>query len=360
MDGLNVTFYNPQFERIFTLSNVNALSMVKTLNRVGTLTIDIPIKFLDIAFSVITQEDLIAIVTVEDGTNNIQSDPFIQTPWLLRLVNESNNDKAESLRLTFKDGLDILKRRINPYNSDDIRSNINAPGNIAMNQIVANNYGITAEPDRRVNELIVRGVQLPSPVIEKQIAYKNIFSSLQQIARTSRELGTRLFFDILVRPNQNSLEFEFVTFVNQRGSNVSNRQLLTTEHHFVNMNSFIIDYDVPNVAYVGGEGRGRERLVGNAVSTRANNGPFSRIEIFKTEQSADLQVLDDEARELVSDAGVYRLDCTLLGDLATSYNFGDILEIQHRDVIVESEIHSVRVDIEAQQIERKLILKSTE
>ena len=119
--------------------------------------------------------------------------------WLLDKFQEFNQDKERFFRLTFKDGISLLDRRVHAYHADDPegsepRSRINAPGNQALRDIVDNNFGPFAQPGRRINELQLAPISTLSPVVEKEIAYKKVLSTLQQIARTSIDKGTPIVF----------------------------------------------------------------------------------------------------------------------------------------------------------------------
>lgn len=358
---VSVIFYNNQLQRLFSTTQITNITWTRTVNKVGTAIVEIPEKAIDIDYDILTQEDLVMVIQIFENGKLLQ--PDMQTAWFIELFTEFHANKEVVYRYTMKDTLDLLKRRVNAYPADDPegtspQSIIDSAGNIAMRDIINNNYGGTAEPARRIPQLTVAPITNISPFIEKEIAYKNILSVFQQIARTSADKGTRLFFDIVAIPTNTGLQFEFRTYINQRGSDKRGQELIETTNNLFSLNAFVIDYDIPSVAYVGGSGKGQDRLIGFADTRRATSGVFSRREIFKTEQSAIQQVLDDEASELVSDTGTFRLDGTLLGELADRYQFGDVLTVHHKNLAIDVEIASVRNTWRNQEYEKKVIVKS--
>ena len=65
-----------------------------------------------------------------------------------------------------------------------------------------------------------------------------------------------MFFDVIAIPTGDGLTMEFVTYVGQRGDNKAGMEYIETTNNLFALDSFIIDYNVPNTAYVGGSGKG--------------------------------------------------------------------------------------------------------
>ena len=134
LDNFQFFLYSPDGTPLRILNNVVDVTWVRTVNQVGSCTLQINPK--DIDYELFTRQD--AGLLIESGTPLV---PDLDTFWFLRGFNESLIDKRETLTLNFEDANSLLARRIvslpadSPQGSEP-RTRLDAPANLAMRDLV--------------------------------------------------------------------------------------------------------------------------------------------------------------------------------------------------------------------------------
>jgi hypothetical protein len=345
--------------------DVVGASYSRRVNRVGSCTVLLDAKRND--FEVFSQEDLGLIIGVADENNPVMT-PDLDAFWLLTDFAYYGDDSG-IYELGFVDALDILRRHRIAYFADEPigaspQARIDLPGNVALKRIFDENLGQLALLRSLDPYLTSRAVAFPSPIINRTLQWKNVLSAMTQIAKSSREQGTALFFDIIAKEsNQFGVLLEFVTFTDARGKdhtvgNMADVRIRTSDPNF-RLEKFAIDFDYPNYAYVAGSGRGVNRPLVEVFSDRKDIGIFSRRETYKSVQTTDTNVLEDEGYELINGQGIYSLQGELLGEFALTYKFGDKLNFEHEGLLITAEISHVKVDIAGETYTKKLRIESS-
>jgi hypothetical protein len=355
---IQLTLFTNKQIKIQTVTNYVSLVAARKLNSVGSCVLELPTTT-DFNFLTLSQEDLGLLIEVEKNKKLV---PLMDTFWFLRKINENGENKL--FRLEFEDTFGLLRRRLNAYKRDKPRGSqpksylngFTAEETIIM---IKNNYSDLASPERQVSQITYGPVTGVTPQIKKEMSFKNLSSTLQQINRTAKDKGTPVYFDLLAKPSLNGINFEFNVFINQRGRNFTD-ETVRTDNQFFQLIDFNIDYNIATTAYVGGTGSGQDQVIGFADTTRANSGTFTRLETYKTVQSSDIDVLNDEARELVSEGGKVKLIGQLLGDLGDKFGLGDRLLVQHRNYLVECEIATERWEYRDKVLSKIVNVKSLE
>lgn len=356
-------FYNPDLSRIGHRPIISA-SYSRRLNKVGTCTVLIDAKEND--FDVMSQEDLGLIIQVSsdyDPLPKADLDAF----WLLVDFDYFGPNNG-TYQLSFVDAIDILDRRRVAYLADEPRgespqARVSEPGNVALKRIFDENMGDLALTRTLAPYLTAASVNYPSPVVEKTIQFKGVLSAMNEIAKTSHEKGTPLFFDIVARQSQSlGVVLEFRTYINARGSDYTTSaagdvRIRATDPNF-NLTRFTIDYDSPNYAYVAGAGRGVNRPLVEVSNSRASTGIFSRRETYKSVQSTVLEILQDEGLEIIDSSGIYSLQGELLGELGNYYDYGDRVRVEFETLVLDCQVSYVNVTISGEVYTKRLAIES--
>ncbi len=349
-DYVQFTFYDPKGQKLKTATDIASANWVRTTNSLGSATINV--SALQYDFSTYTQENLGLLI--ETGEPLV---PDLDTFWFLRGFSESRQNDQEILSLKFEDSMTLLNRRIvslkaNSPEGSETRTELSGPGNTIMAEIFRTVTGLNGNGRNWSNNVSVAPIAEPAPIIEKEVPWKVLLQVMQQIARSSLDKGTPLYFDMIPKP---PYTFEFTTYIGQRGRN--HTEIINTENPSFLLDSFSTDYNVPNTGYVGGAGKGANRKLGFAQAEV--DGIFGIFERFKSTNVTKQTILDDEASELVNGAsGKVALTGKLVGDLANRFGWGDRVTVQHRDFLVDCEIASVRTSLSSQVFDRDITVRS--
>lgn len=283
----------------------------------------------------------------------------MDTFWFLRGFDESRQNALEVLSLHFEDSMSLLNRRIvslraNTPEGSEERTSLAGPGNVIMAEIFTTVTTLASFSRDWSGNVSVAPIAIPTPMIEKEVPWKNLLQVMRQICRTSRDKGVPLYFDMILIPPYN---FRFTTYVGQRGKLHS--EIINSENPDFILNGFSANYNVANTGYSGGAGRGASRKLGFAQ--QPIEGTFGIFERYKSTNVSNQAALDDEAAELVSaTAGKVSLTGMLLGELSDRFSWGDRVVIRHRNYEVECEIATVRSTLQNKVFERESIVRSIE
>jgi len=361
-NSVQFSFFDGNGTRLFTSNDITSATWARSLNSVGKAVIEVPSKAPNFDFETVTQNDFGMVIetATEDGV------PFqaeFQTYWFLQKIRETHNEQEEVYVMTFSDAITLLDRRIVPFLSDPRRGGVSrtfldGQAAIEMARTINNVLGSNAPPDLALEDFTIAPVGFVSPTLRKGIAFRRVLNVLTQVSRTAKFNGTAIYFDIIANPSPSGVSFSFQLFKDQRGADKRDVILRTSDPLF-RLDYFELNRDVPNDAIVSGAGRETDRLVGRATTPEATASKYSRRQTFKFSVSRDLEVLESEAEQLVANAGgTIKIKAQLLGDLANQFTLGDRLLIQHRNILIDCVISSIRVDVEDQVIEREITLTS--
>lgn len=363
-DYAQLTFFTPDGVRMGSTNRMTRFRWARKLNDVGSAEVLLSLKEFD--YKDYTQEDLGMVIEYGNISGNLK--PAGNTYWFLVGFRETGGlNQEESLLLRFEDSMSLLRDRIIAYRHDTPRGTspqayFNERANDAIVRIFRENLGDLAIGDRNLTPRVTFvPASTPTPQINKDAPWKNVLSVMQEIARASRDKNVPLYFDVIPRFDGRNVTFSFQTFSPQRGNDRRNAGIIRSTDPLVALEYFDGDFRVPNVAYVGGSGRGRERLVRTIEHQRARRSFFARREAFKSVQSSNPQVLDDEGHTIVNDtAGIYTLSAELLDELGDQFEFGDRLTVEHRGLVFDAEVSNIAGEWQNQTHTDRTIIRSRE
>lgn len=225
-----------------------------------------------------------------------------QTRFFVRKVARRLTTQAQVIEVYAESALTMLQRRITAYFSGDSHVSISAQyTDNAIKQMVRDNFTAATSTYRNWASTIFAvdaDVSL-APLITKDFAWRNVLTVAQDMAQSSAELGTYLFFDVVV--NGDALQFK--TYPNQRGTDhrASSNQPVIFDPQTGNISEVVQTNDYSNMAsvsYAAGTGTGSSRLVKQVYDANlVGYGPYGRIESFQdARNTTDLTGLLDEAK----------------------------------------------------------------
>jgi hypothetical protein len=158
----------------------------------------------------------------------------------------------------------LLQKRLIAYTSGTTQAEktadngANAPIVELMEQLVNENIGSLAESDRNM-VVGISSVPYVDPAVEVSAPWRQLLSTLQDLAQQKDENGDRCYFSLDIRDN--SLEFRIRR--GALGSDKSSDIVFSVENGNVSEMTVTRDYGREiNAIYVGGEGSGAEQIIG--------------------------------------------------------------------------------------------------
>ena len=269
-----------------TISDWQLLQYTRNVNEIGTLTLVIdgnyPIANLKIDRRILVQRQIGSRIYTD--TNS---------PFLIRRTTRKLDARGKrTIEVLAFSAVELLARRIIAYNKGTSQSEKTAEADDMIKEIMRENFGADAtNTDRDMSAyLTIQTDATLGPSITKEFPRDNIMDVIQEIALTTSESGSPVFFDIV----SSGEGLEFQTFRGVRGidntfTNGGNPVILSPNRG--NLVDVTRAYDYSNeinFAYAGGTGTGANRTVETACSiNRINQSPFNRREMFVSESNTD-------------------------------------------------------------------------
>lgn len=344
---------------------VNSFKYAKSVNEIG-------------AFSLAAQRGFLNL-------NNILPDSQIQI-WrgsddyklqlaflgLARNFQFINKEGEQYLVVSGPDINEILRRRIclpfdpEPSLGVDLGFKFfidNLPIDDGMKQVVREHMGEDVViADRQFPLLEVDPNLSLGPNVYKEFRWKNVLSVLQDLAKTSRTLGTEVFFELKVKeidPVTFIPTFIFRTYTDQPGRDLTwnpgqhNPQIFGET--WQNIANTVLEYDfidVANYIYAAGQGQKTSRKVKESFSqVSIDRSAYGRIEGFKDARNTETEnALQNEADAYLSEKrAVVRFSGEILNTPTSRFGehwfYGDKITISDEtrtyDVIIRNIMVSV-------------------
>ncbi len=201
--------------------------------------------------------------------------------------------------MTFRgpDIRELLARRIVAFAADSSQALKTDNADDMMKAIVDENLGASAAAARDISGdgLSIQADSATGASITKAFAWKNVLTTLQQIADTSAIAGTPIYFDFALSvsdPVTGALAFEFQTFGDFADRDIRSSTIpgvaFSKEFGNLAMVHYEEDYVTEaNYIYAGGQGTGAQReVVEVSDSDRINASIFNRRELFANASGA--------------------------------------------------------------------------
>ena len=281
MADYDIWLNDPFGFHLANLSNFSALSLTRTANDVGNLTITIP----DLDYGLCKEDGQIEVWRMVGGG---PLKLVTETAWLIRSIRRYRTGGRYYIDLAGPSLTDLLNRRITPFASTSAYAQKTDYADDLMKAIVREQMGTLATDSTRSIEgyLDVQGDQSRAPEVTKDFSCRNVLSTLQEIAQISAANDVPLCFDV-VWVAQNT--YEFRTYPYQRGldrsGGGSNSLTLSEERGTLADPSITEDYTQEvTYAYAG-------ELFGTASDTRRiSMSPFNRREAYTDASGYTTQV----------------------------------------------------------------------
>jgi len=331
------------------ISDFSHLKYAGRENEIGIMTLTLPAELMN----PVLDGRLEIYRQVGAGGYNLEFD----TQWFIRYWKKQRQGNVSSLLVKAYTGNELLSRRIIGYAADTPQTNKTAHIDDMMKAFVRENCGTLATDTGRnlSTYLSVQGDFAGAPIHTKAASWKNLVPVLQELAETSMDMGTYLVFDTV---KLTDIQMEFRTYIGQRGVNRGSTGasplLVSDVNGSLSDTSLEYDYSSEgNYIYCGGRNEGIDRVVAEEEdTTRSLATVLNRREIFKdSRQTEDQEKVVEEAQaSLNANRPRIIFNGTLVDtddiQYGVDYGFGDIVEAQYEDTVMDCHVNAVEVDVQ--------------
>ena len=353
-----------------------SLEYARSANNVGSMTLTIPDEQYE---PDIFQRDYRAEVwrSVDGEPSYLETGTF----WLLRSAIKIWDERYRiSWQLQFEDTNGILARRIVAYTRETSFAdktieelgamNTDLYADNMMKAYMSDNYGSTAtNTDRDLSAyLTIEAKTTQGPLIEKQAAFREVISVLQEITNDSEANGTTLFFEL---DGDEDGQLTFVTRINYLNidhsvDGYSAVMFGPSFNNLVDIN-LIFDYsEEANAAVVGGFGNGAARIVETVTDdSRIRLSPYNRVETFHDCRDFDVvTVLQEEGNTKLNQlTPKVRLSGNALDTPSTrygrDYQYGDLVTAIVDTYQIDCHVSAIRVQVAGGNEDIQAVLKGS-
>ena len=280
-------------------------------------------------------------------------------PYLIQRIRYEMSGEVETILVGGADCNHLLTRRLVVAATGSDESEFSDFADDIMKTLVdeamVNSTYTTQFGTRDYTDFTVQRDLSDAPTLSYVAAYENLRDALKDLSRRSREYGTDLFFDVVPTfVTGNSISFEFRTYTNQIGADLSDRVVFDQNRGNFKNPYYERDWsDVQSYIYAAGQGTQSVRRVyecydkarlyiskwgwreGYKSASGANDdnaliaAGYEHLEKGRPVRSFGGQPFDTDATQYVRD-----------------WNFGDIVRGRYRDIDVEAMIDAVTLTIE--------------
>lgn len=296
-------------------------------------------------------------------------------PYFIRKWRWQTSGGDEVLIVSGPDTNDLLRRRIVANFSGSAQAHKEDLADDMMKEYVSEalsdaNAPIPDAGTRAWADLTIAADFSLGPTLTKSANWGRLLQPsggglLTDLAKASREAGTEVFFDIV--PNvvsSNSINFEFQTYINQPGQDVTEKVVFDRDRG--NLENPVLEYDYStevNYVYAGGQGEGQARNIQQVSDEdRYNISQWNRCEAFADarQQSTNNGVREKGRALLESGRPKRKLSGIPIDTEGTRFgidwDFGYKVRAIYRDEEFDSIIRSVviRVTPDEERIQARL------
>lgn len=337
----------PLGARLAVLDRFESLQWTRKLNDVGALTLRFGTEQVDWRLWGLDRR-------VEVWRTSII--PKLVGIYYLRGTERRTEQGGERITWTGEDANGLLARRIIAYYSGSQQTDRFDYADDLMKETVKDNLGADADggvDSDALRDITAYGFSIEldhgqGPWMSKDCAWQGLLTALQSIASTARDLGTRLYFEVM-HPTMTTLQFR--TYVHRQGADRTTMQApfslirgpLATPVSIVENHGQEVNY-----LYVGGQGTEEDReiaVVSDAPACAAS--PFARCEALVDGTSyEDTGPLTDFGRKALQDAKVRNVFEGTLIDMPGSryqvdWDLGDLVRAEYNGETFNCEVQAV-------------------
>jgi hypothetical protein len=342
-----IKYYNPGgiFLRDLEFST---LDLALQENQIGSLTLRLPPAVYPPGF--FRRDGTIEVWRAVGGRSELVGNALWFVVYIRYQIDQGG---VETLEIVAQDGNSILKRRIIAYAAGtDYALKAGVAGDI-MKSLIRENYGtlaieaerdaslwITVDPDNGDGEAVFG-----------DLAWRNIWDAVAQLASNSEQEGIRVVFDMERGSTPGHLIFK--TYPYYRGtdhtSGSPNPVYVGYDYGNLSQPELLFDYSEEiNTAYVGGAGSGDVRIIETVTDTiRATASPYARCETFvdggDSSDSVALQNLGDTIifkgrPRLILSGNMLDTKTYMYG---INYRYGDLVTAQYKGYAVNCRLDTL-------------------
>ena len=346
-----------QGARIAQLTTITRLTASRAVNKVGWLSLGIPLSF-DI--NSISLDRLIQVWRQPTGGAMSLWQVYLLRKWIFE-----TRGGQEVLTLEGPDIKDLLRRRIVAAYAASAQASKTDFADDMMKEVVTQSIadGVAPTPTagtRVWTNLSIQADAGAGPTITKAFPFDKLMTGsgsgvLPTLAQAAREAGTEVFFDIV--PNVvtgSSITFQFQTKIGQPGQDVTDRLIFDQQRG--NMRDPKLEYDYSeeeNYIYGTGQGEAAARNIQQVYdSARYGASIWNRCEGFADarNQTADNGVIAAARAALEQGRPRIRFTATPVDTagtrFGTDWNFGDKVRARYKNVEFDSIIRAVTLSVD--------------
>ena len=345
-----ISLLTPSGDMIADLSGFNMLTWARAEKKVGVAELWIPEQaILSPSFLAVDQ-----IIEIERNGGILN-----ETAYFLRYA--AVYDDADGNGFYYLKAYDanyLLKSRIIASYSQSAEAAKSGYADDMMKELVDENIVSATDTDRNIANLTIASDLSLGAVIDKAMAWDNLLSALQDIAKTSTDRGTYLSFDV-VRASRGN--FQFRTYTGQRGKDhtQSSGDMIEVSEgvNFQQPNVILFDrVDEANVAYAGGRGVADDReITEQEDTTRSKASSYNRREVFVDARNTTTTAeLEDKAFAALEENKPKKSMTGYLVDTdgcqyGIDYGFGDLVTATAKGYTMDCHLSAMSAIVSANQ-----------
>ena len=350
--------------RIGVISAFSELTYVRAVNEMGGLVLRMPYHLVNLNDWSVNQ--ILEIWREKNGVLSLQN----ETAYFVQDWKVYTNNGQHIFEVYAPDANHLLDTRIVAYYAGSEQAEKDGYADDLMKEIVAENLGEdaddvtiwTPETSRIIPTLAVAPNYGASQNVKKGIAYRNVLTACQDIAKSAEEAGTPTYFDII---RTSPGHFEFRTYTGQRGDNhgaLSGSVRLVGEIYgnLENAEFSILHSNERTFTLAGGKGEEDDRVLKHAIDiNRALQGhPYNLRELFFDARNSEVEgQIQSEADTALNES---KPKSYITGNLVDTYGFawnvhykfGDVLSVEAFGRKVDCKVNKVSVRVSADGYER--------
>lgn len=346
--------------QLAVLDNIRNMTYVKSANNPGYFSAVVPRSF---DRSLLRVDNIIEVFrSPGTGGKSREFTGFLRR-WTIT---------EDGLEIAGPGLLDLLDRRIVAYAAGSAQAEMTDYADDMIKAIVTDNLaGDATDSDRDLSGLnfSVAADLSAAPSISKGFSRRNVLEVCQDIAEASRQSGTELYFDVIVNVSGGLIAPQFVTSINQPGSDHGGDS--DSPVYFgdtwgnIEDGALIYDYsDERTVIYVGGQGEGENRTVVEREDTgRSAASLWNRREgwrdarhISTDSATAETELLNSDGdAELADNRPFTRFRSKLIDTPGFAYGlhwgFGDKVSVSFEGLTFDAVINKIHVTLTEKGLE---------
>lgn len=346
--------------RIQLLDNLIGFSATRTVGAISSFSAQVPITF---DRNLLKPDRIIQVWRAATSGAKLG----LWRPYFLRKWQPSvSNDGLRNLTIFGRDSLDLLRRRIVAYYTDEAQSSKVDYADDMMKEVVTESIvdGLTPAPSsgtRVWSNLSIEANVSAGPTITKAFSWDKLMTTssggvIPSLAKASYEAGTEVFYDIVPSSvSSSSISFKFITRTGQPGRDVTETGLVfSIENGSLESAQLTVDYtEEENYIYAGGKGATNIRDIQQVYSVaRYGLSQWNRCEGFADARNqGSVNGVREQGRAALARGRPRRIFSgspldTFLARFGQHWDFGDKVRVKFEGEIFDCIVKSVTLSVD--------------